>query len=671
MGHRGRMSGRHADLDRNVLNGRSSRNSAELIDLTNEKSHGSNRDSGMLNIRDFASFDRKLANDPELQAHYMQTRIDLGLPPKRPEDLYEDRTSSRNSMRSSNMQDGYNDTLNSYRRSPPRVSRPPSPPPPQDTEFSAEALKQIMKAVDLSEEKEQREVLKKLDDRNQREERMRQLREERRFGGKSVPDRPESPPQVVITHLTNSELLDIIEKEWQIENNICEGMKDLHGRTDTQKLVALENLYDKCKDKHEKILKEIEEKRKARIEQGSNCIVTDGVEVGLIGDGGNHYCDVTKKTFQSINNFLSHLHSRNYESSMIPVRSRPWTSVPNYEANKLQLPKVFSHNIIGAQYLVPAKAFYCKCCRVFMGDQRSALIHLSNQNHYQAAATALNGGVPKANPQQQPATVPTTVATSSATPTSLYSSLQGNPTGFGGQQNPSYTRRTDRKQDQDIDDKMDYFVARLKDKNKVDQSREYRHRENPYSRSREEISRSRATPGRRGASHSVTEHYRMKISPLRDNKRRKVSPGGRESSVRSRRNESSRRSRSTRRTPARRRSRSRKREASRRRSPSVKRRRNSKEKKINLSPITISSVSPESKKEESETNVSFQICKKKKNTDPVVVKDLQIGNHGDHVVTREVAKSPNVTSSGGDNFKVTLKVLPPPSTTEPPPPGTY
>ena len=67
-----------------------------------------------------------------------------------------------------------------------------------------------------------------------------------RFGGKSVPDRPESPPQVVITHLTNSELLDIIEKEWQIENNICEGMKDLHGRTDTQKLVALEVRVYSC-----------------------------------------------------------------------------------------------------------------------------------------------------------------------------------------------------------------------------------------------------------------------------------------------------------------------------------------------------------------------------------------------------------------------------------------
>merc|ERR1719354_224341 len=152
----------------------------------------------------------------------MQTRIDLGLPPKRPEDFYEDRTSSRSSMRSSNMQDGYNETLNSYRRSPPRVRRPPSPPPQQqDTEFSAEALKQIMKAVNLSEEKDQKEVMKKMDDRNQREERMRQLREERRFGGKSVPDRPESPPQVVTTHLTNSEILRVIEKEWQIESKIC------------------------------------------------------------------------------------------------------------------------------------------------------------------------------------------------------------------------------------------------------------------------------------------------------------------------------------------------------------------------------------------------------------------------------------------------------------------
>ena len=284
---------------------------------------------------------------------------------------------------------------------------------------------------------------------------------------------------------------------------------------------------------------------------------------------------------------------------------------------------------------------------------------------------ALNGGVPKEKPQQQPATAPTTVATSNATTASYYSSLQENPTGFGGQQNPGYTRRTDQKQDQDIDDKMDYFVALLKDKSKVDQSRDYRHRENPYGRNREE--RSRATPGRRGVPHSVTEHYRMKVSPVRDSKRRRVSPGGRsrDSSVRSRRHESRRRSGSRRRTPARRRSRSRRREATRRRSPSVKRRRNSKEEKINLSPITISSVSPESKKGESKTNVSFQICKKKKNTDPVVVKDPQIGNHGDHVVTREVAKSTDATSSSGDNLKVTVKVLPSQTTTEPPPPGTY
>ena len=41
-----------------------------------------------------------------------------------------------------------------------------------------------MKAVNLSEEKDQKEVMKKMDDRNQREERMRQLREERRFGKK-------------------------------------------------------------------------------------------------------------------------------------------------------------------------------------------------------------------------------------------------------------------------------------------------------------------------------------------------------------------------------------------------------------------------------------------------------------------------------------------------------
>ena len=260
--------------------------------------------------------------------------------------------------------------------------------------------------------------------------------------------------------------------------------------------------------------------------------------------------------------------------------------------------------------------------------------------------------------QQQPTTSYAQqqhVVTSNASPapstgSSLFSSLQGNPTGYG--QSKPYIKRTDKTEDQDIDKKLDDFVAKMKNGGK---RREYNHRDHrvtPYSRTgrgtprESRVERRRETPPRRiRGPHTVTDNYQMKVSPKRNET---TSSGGSSRRISPRRRRSRSRARKSRSRG--RRSRSRKRDV-RRKSPA--RRGNREEKEV----ITIS---PEN--DEKESNISFRICKKKKNTDPVVARD---GNHGD--AGRENVRE--VQQDEKRDFKVTVKVKPSP--VEPPPPGTY
>ncbi|XP_071833870.1 uncharacterized protein [Apostichopus japonicus] len=100
-------------------------------------------------------------------------------------------------------------------------------------------------------------------------------------------------------------------------------------------------------------------------------------------DSGDHWCMYCNKVLSDINGFLIHLHSKKHMKNCDP-HDRPWKTMSPQE--KKPAPSTSSSSTIqtpfkGELLLVPTNAFYCRLCKIFLGDVLCASEHVRQRSH--------------------------------------------------------------------------------------------------------------------------------------------------------------------------------------------------------------------------------------------------------------------------------------------------
>lgn len=96
----------------------------------------------------------------------------------------------------------------------------------------------------------------------------------------------------------------------------------------------------------------------------------------------DHWCSQCDSFSPSIEEFLQHLQTQEHYERVPGDRERPWpmkTRPSEYDPDRKLFP------MLGSQFLVPCKAFFCSICKMFLGDNEVATEHMFSLHHNKIA----------------------------------------------------------------------------------------------------------------------------------------------------------------------------------------------------------------------------------------------------------------------------------------------
>lgn len=102
-------------------------------------------------------------------------------------------------------------------------------------------------------------------------------------------------------------------------------------------------------------------------------------------DSNDHWCTQCDSISPTIEEYLAHLHTEEHINRTPEDRDRPWPIKrrPQFSPD----PDRPMHPMLGSQFLVPCKAFYCSICKMFLGDNEVATEHLLSVRHNKLVQT--------------------------------------------------------------------------------------------------------------------------------------------------------------------------------------------------------------------------------------------------------------------------------------------
>lgn len=272
---------------------------------------------------------------------------------------------------------------------PPDMSMVGGVPPPPTLVMEDEETRKKKEAAIAEEKRNQRLALEKQrDDCKQRatalSRELDMLRNQRKDLTSSSKRSPSPTTMNFIRE--NDKLQAAIQEKLSTIKNVIEMLSDIIGKdtaksgektssSDKPKKESSSNKEDKKSRKDEKSPVKSREKTKVKEIKESN-----GVFNVVHYDPELHWCQLCNVFPKTAKDYLNHLHSVEHQAKQMP--DQPWRenlasddfpSHPDAPAKRTP--------IRGLQFFVPATAWFCKLCEVWMGDLHCASIHLKSKKH--------------------------------------------------------------------------------------------------------------------------------------------------------------------------------------------------------------------------------------------------------------------------------------------------